>query len=34
MRRALEAEVYQSTVNSPESTVRSPQSAMRSKMKG
>jgi shikimate dehydrogenase len=34
MRQALEAEVYQSTVHSPQSTVRSPQSAMRSKMKG
>jgi shikimate dehydrogenase len=41
MRRALEAEVYQSTVHSPQSTVhssqftvQSPQSAMRSKMKG
>jgi len=34
MRRALEAEVYQSTVHSPQSAVKSSQSVMRSKMKG
>jgi len=34
MRRALEAEVYQSTVHSPQSAVKSLQSVMRSKMKG